>query len=314
MNSRNEFCKYLIMLMYRTCLNNIINQGINSIKLTALIWTLQFHPLLHAQPVAKIIFTPEDREIFTGRLLRFSSQAKLPAGELVIRLGESFIGTPYVAKTLEVQPEQLVVNLQGFDCTTFVESCMALMHCVKMGDTSSAVFSTELMKLRYRKGIPEGYSSRLHYFTEWIVSNARKGYLKDITADLGGVPYDVELDFMSTHSSLYMQLTHDSSLVGEIRSTERSVSAIPFHYIPTDMLDEAENGIRDGDIIAVTSTINGLDIAHTGLALRKEGRIHMLHASSLHKQVEVTSQPLQDYLMENKGMSGVMVIRPLELK
>jgi hypothetical protein len=189
---------------------------------------------------------------------------------------------------------------------------MALMRCVINKDTSCARFSNELLQLRYRKGTPEGYASRLHYFSEWIIYNSRKGYVKDITAELGGESFDVELDFMSSHPALYMQLSHDSSLVREISSIEKKISALPFYFIPREKLQEAERGIRNGDILAITSTVHGLDIAHTGFALWKNDRIYMLHASSLHKKVEITEQPLQEYMQEIKNMSGVMVIRPME--
>lgn len=299
-----------------TSLKGFPERGKNNFTLilVLLILTLQIFTCLQAQNPTEIVFSDEDRKICKEKLTRYSSQDELPSGELLRIIGESFIGTPYVAKTLEVEPEQLVVNLHGFDCTTFVESCMALMRCVKDKDTSCAGFSDELMQLRYRNNVPEGYSSRLHYFSEWIIINSLKGYVKDITAELGAESFDVELDFMSSHPALYLQLSKDSNLVREISKIERKISAFPFFYIPKEKLKEAEQGICNGDILATTSTVRGLDIAHTGFAVWKDGRIFMLHASSLHKKVEVTEQPLQEYLLGIKNMSGVMVIRPLQQK
>ena len=36
----------------------------------------------------------------------------------------------------------------------------------------------------------------------------------------------------------------------------------------------------NGDIIAITTKMPGLDIAHVGIAEYKEGKLHLLHASS----------------------------------
>jgi hypothetical protein len=273
---------------------------------------LQIHSSLHSQTSPGILFPEEDCQICSEKLNVFSSLSDLSPGELVIRIGESFLGAPYVAKSLEAQPEQLVVNLRGFDCTTFLESCLSLTRCVKNKDTSCSGLSKELMDLRYRKGAVDGYVSRLHYFSEWISCNSAKGLVRDVTAELGGETFDLELDFMSTHPALYAQLSHDSSLVSDIRIIEKKVSSLPFSYIPKEKLMQAEQGINNGDILAITSTIRGLDIAHTGFAVRKDGRIYMLHASSLHKKVEITAQPLQEYLQGIGNMSGVMVIRPLD--
>ncbi len=45
----------------------------------------------------------------------------LPIGQLVARIGERFVGTPYAPYTLEVEGEEgLVIELQELDCVTFV--------------------------------------------------------------------------------------------------------------------------------------------------------------------------------------------------
>jgi len=49
-------------------------------------------------------------------------------GNTVVAIGKSFLGTPYVAKTLEIgETEALVINFQGLDCTTFIENVLALL-------------------------------------------------------------------------------------------------------------------------------------------------------------------------------------------
>ena len=68
--------------------------------------------------------------------------------------GRQFIGLPYVAKTLDQhKEEQLVVNLRQFDCTTLVETVLALSECMKRKTPDFTHFCKELALIRYRDGI-----------------------------------------------------------------------------------------------------------------------------------------------------------------
>jgi hypothetical protein len=70
-------------------------------------------------------------------------------------------------------------------------------------------------------------------------------------------------------------------------------------------------GIRDGDIIAATSTVAGLDVAHTGLALWVDGALHLLHAPLVGDSVEISQLPLAERILELSGQDGIMVARPV---
>ena len=96
--------------------------------------------------------------------------------ELVQEIGQGFLGTTYVEKTLEVEgDEPLVVNLVGLDCTTYLESIITLARLAKKGSLSVEGYEKELEFLRYRDGKRDHYPSRLHYFSDWIYENGQKG-------------------------------------------------------------------------------------------------------------------------------------------
>ena len=82
---------------------------------------------------------------------------------------------------------------------------------------------------------------------------------------------------MTAHRTAYPQLA-DDGFVEEIRSRERELTSTARHRIPEDRIAEADPGIRTGDVIAATSTLPGLDVAHTGIAVRVDGRIYLMHA------------------------------------
>ena len=92
-----------------------------------------------------------------------------------LHFARKFIGRPYVAHTLEVyDPEQLVVNTRQLDCTTLVENVTALTLCTYRNLYTWRDYLNALVQMRYRHGKLDGYTSRLHYFTDWIEDNTRK--------------------------------------------------------------------------------------------------------------------------------------------
>jgi hypothetical protein len=246
----------------------------------------------------------------------------LPIGQIVARIGERFVGTPYAPHTLEVEGEEsLVIELQELDCVTFVENVLALARFVRrvpeaMLDDQMGryrpFYSGILQNIRYRSGILDGYPTRLHYFSEWISDKDAMGLVRNLSAELGGVPDEEPIDFMTTHPDAYRQLGEDPTFLPALREIEARLSSQPRHYVPQDRIAEVADRIQDGDLIAATSTVAGLDIAHTGIALWKDGRLHLLHAPLVDGVVEVSEVPLADRVQRIGGQDGIMVARPLE--
>lgn len=259
----------------------------------------------------QITCSPADKKAFENTMDAIEGLGDADFGKTLTAIGRTFLGTPYVAKTLEVgDTETLVVNLQGLDCTTFVENVMAFGLLVKNGQADFPAFTDHLKTIRYKDGELNGYGSRLHYFSEWIANNAQKGLVKDMTSELGGVELDKDINFMGTHRELYPFLKDDDNF-DQILETEERLNAEPFCYVPQDQIEAREELIQTGDIIALATSINGLDVTHTGVAVReKDGRIHLLHASTGSMEVEVTEKPLVDYLKGIKNNIGILVARP----
>jgi hypothetical protein len=221
------------------------------------------------------------------------------------------MGTPYVAKTLEIgDKESLVINLQGLDCTTYVENVLAFGCLLSSGKNSLDDFASILEIIRYKDGELNGYPSRLHYFSEWIANNDKKGLVKDITAELGGKALTKDINFMSTHRELYPFLASEDNFL-KIKASERYLNDRPIHVLAKDKIATQEHLMQSGDIVALATSIEGLDVTHTGFAIRMpDGRIHLLHASSANAEVEISELPLADYLKKIKSNTGIMVARP----
>lgn len=259
---------------------------------------------------AQTVCTPESRAKLESFLAKLESLDKSQSpNELAAEIGQWFLKTEYVEKTLEIPgPEQLVINLQGVDCTTYLESVVALTRLAKQGENSMEAFEHELETIRYRHGKNEGYPSRLHYFSDWLAQNEVKGILTDITQEIGGVEYPNAPSFMTENPQFYPQLS-DPKNVEELKKVEAELAKKSFHYIPKDKIQSLESKIQSGDMIAITTSIKNLDMVHVGFAFERNGRIHLMHASSKNKEVEISSMPLSDYLAANKSQSGIMVGR-----
>ena len=259
-----------------------------------------------------IVCSPIDRTTLEEKIVEMQGLVQPSYGDTLVTIGKSFLGTPYVAKTLEVgETESLVINLQGLDCTTYVENVLAFGTMLRKGEKDLNTFAKTLESIRYKDGKLKGYPSRLHYFSEWIANNNSKGLIKDITADLGGNAMTKDINFMSTHRELYPFLSDEDNYL-QIKASERYLNGRPIYVLAKDKIEAKEHMIQSGDIIALATSIDGLDVTHTGFAIRKEsGRIHLLHASSSNEEVEISELPLADYLNGIRHNTGIMVARPL---
>ena len=232
-------------------------------------------------------------------------------GEVMAAIGQTFVGTPYIPQTLELEgDERLIVNLRELDCVTYVENMLAIARVLRAGTPDYDSFKRELVRIRYRDGVLSGYASRLHYFSEWIADNEEKGIVEDVTLAIGGVRDPGQIDFMSRNAESYRQL-EDPAVVDEIETIEATLSGRERYYIPQDEVHDVAENIRNGDIIAATSTLDGLDIAHTGLALWVDGTLHLMHAPLVGSVVEISELPLADRLIRIDAQDGIMVARPL---
>lgn len=258
--------------------------------------------------------SPDKNADVVAKKFRLAADRSLeaePVGDVMAGIGISFIGTPYVAHTLEVPgPEHLVVNLQGLDCTTFVENVLALSRCVKLKQTSFEAFTKQLQLIRYRSGIIRGYPSRLHYFIDWVGDNEKKGIVRDVTRELGGVPLEKSIDFMSTHPKSYSQLS-SKSVLDSIRVAEQRLSSAEHFYIPKAQVAEVQSKLQSGDIIGLATSISGIDVTHIGLVAVKDGTPYYLHAPLSGGAVQLSKNSLAEYLAGGKA-TGIIVARPTE--
>lgn len=226
-----------------------------------------------------------------------------------------FIDRPYVAHTLEpFDEERVVVNTRQLDCTTFVETVLALKRCRQQATTRFADYVDALQQLRYRGGQLNGYTSRLHYFSDWIDDNSRMGFVAEVQAP--NPPFTavqrLRVNYMSTHPKSYRLLKKFPKMVPTIARQEQQLTGRIYRYIPKSIVGNSQllrQAVRDGDVIAITCSKPGLDIAHLGFAVWQADGLHLLNASMIHKKVVLEPLTLYDYLQQHPSHTGIRIVR-----
>ena len=241
----------------------------------------------------------------------------------VLTLARHFLGVPYVAHTLEVnvdasQPaakdERLVVNTRQLDCTTLVETVVALRLCAQQGKRTWNDYIAMLRQLRYREGKLDGYASRLHYFSDWINDKSAMQLVLDIQRP--NPPFtavqQIAVSYMSEHPQAYRALKAHPELVPLIRRQEQALTGQTARYIPKSEVKNTtlmRQTVKDGDIIAITCNKTGLDIAHLGFAVWHSDGLHLLNASQIRRKVVEEPMSLRYYLSKHPTFIGIRIVR-----
>ncbi len=237
---------------------------------------------------------------------------RLPIGERMKHIGLELLDTPYVGWTLERDPDREFpfCTLEGLDCVTFFESTFNLARILPRKDPKPEDLVEAIRQTRYRGSKVDGYLSRLHYTSEWMADNVRKGFVTDLTKSLpGNEPFDKPIDFMTRHREVYVQLKKHPELMPAIGEMERRVTSMPKRYIPKERIAGIEDRLRSGDIVGITTDTPGMDCSHTGLIMVLEGRARFVHASSVDMKV-IIGPTISEYVAGRKGATGVMFVRP----
>ncbi len=249
------------------------------------------------------------------RLMQRAQAEKLhdrPMSEILQALAEQLLGAEYKAGLLDKSnTETLIVSLTQFDCVLFVESVLAMARGVAVRDYSYDSFVSRIADQRYRNGQINGYCSRLHYFSDWIVDNEKRGTVTNITRTLGGVPLNKTLNFMSRHKSSYPQMASDNATYQCIVGAEAKLDGLKFYYIPQSQIRRAYTQLQPGDIVAIATEIEGLDVTHTGLVYRSpDGSTGLIHASP--SGAVKISPDLETYVGKVESSTGILLARPAD--
>jgi len=220
------------------------------------------------------------------------------------------------AKYAEVAPhpghETLRMELDAFECVSFIEAAIAVARCGWISETTESCFMRELEASRYRSGHMGDYSTRLHYFTDWIGDNERRGRISNLTASFGGKPVQKDFFYITQRvlKRAAMEATERDLLSHAIKATEARLSSTRHSVLSRDSAPRVLNELRDGDLVAFVRERPGLLVHHAGFVYWANGTPRLLHASSYHGRVVITVRDVTNYLLRRPERRGVMIVRP----
>lgn len=266
-------------------------------------------------PASKLFsFQDGNKEIYAELVRKIVKEGwiNLSLNHLMEKIAFEFLGNPYAGGTLDIyETEKCSVYFDKFDCVTFFETVLCMAKTLKRGKSDYTDLLNQIQMTRYRSQVIENYTSRLHYTADWIYFNKRKKNIRDITKDLGGTKINFKTSFMSSNPDKYKALKQHPEYIPIIKSQEETINQRLYYYISKDKLNKNIPGINTCDIIAITTSIEGLDYSHIGFAFKdKDNNIRFLHASSSKKKV-VLDTYLSDYLANIRKDTGITVLRPI---
>jgi len=212
------------------------------------------------------------------------------AGRRIEFLSRQFLDVPYKESTLigaEHTPEMFTINLDAVDCFTYLDYVEAMRR-----SSNFATFKETLKTVRYRDGTVD-YTSRNHFFTDWIESNP---FVRDVTAGVGQ-------EKTRTVRKKLNERGDGTYVVSGIPPANRVVTYIPGRAIDAGIVRR----LRNGDYVGIYSPARGLDVSHVGIVIRVRGKVFLRHASSSSAHRMVIQEDFLNYVA---GKPGIVVLRP----
>jgi len=226
----------------------------------------------------------------------------------------AFLTTPYVNDPLGEGPgakpdPDPTVRYDGVDCVTYVEEVLALSQAPSIDEAEKL-----LQHIRYI-GDQVAYTDRNHFMeSEWIPSNEKKGFVKNVTAQVGGA--DVIHD-VRTFTPEQWKARSDALQLESLPENRRPLGKFDLVALPLDKVEAHAAAIPEGSIVVVAHKSDDKTsnrYSHLGFVVRHDGQVYVRHASSLKKQV--IEDTLAEFVAKNRKykdwpVSGFVFLQPL---
>ncbi len=246
------------------------------------------------------------------KLLRFHTFYPFCYQDVVISLLYSLKDRPYGSGGGRCKPYQTLVNVCSFDCVTLVENLLAMAFTLK--DMANTLYMTDeeifqtylnyLNQMRYYSAEPDSqWENRIFYFTEQMNQLIKRGWVVDIS-NAGGIPFLKPIYYISRNKRKYIGIRDWK----RIRQIERRLSNSTRYYFPLEQLHCYEAIAQNGDIVALTTTVEGLEVSHCGIITVRDGELYFSHAS-LTKRKVVVEEHFRSYLKKRDTITGIIVYR-----
>jgi len=214
--------------------------------------------------------------------------AKEPLNERLRFWAEYFRGYPYLDSPLGEGFERPRIRTDGFDCMTYVETCLALAISESAED-----ILTNLDRIRYRDGVAD-FEHRNHFVSlDWLPNNR---WLLRPLDEFSDTSITRDIDRAAFFEKNGHRLSAESELTGVEHIESRIISPSGFTEISLSRLDCT--------VAMFAGRLDWMVVSHMGLLFAEGDEIILRHASSVHRKV--VELPLSDYFEINRSLRGAI--------
>jgi hypothetical protein len=237
--------------------------------------------------------------------------AKTPAERVsywALTLNPDWVGKLMVLPNrLEIQDVVPLVPL-SFDCTTFVETVMALAR-----SSSSGEFYRRLLDLRYH-GQGSSFFDRNHFpEADWLPNNVGSGAVTDVTnavAEQAGIKVKTETKRINRAGWFEAQMKKGA--FPGLNATEPALAwqtpvSAEVSYLPVDQIDRFVDHLPAGAVVNIVRTNTPKQwvlISHQAVVVRMKGVTYLRHST---RDGLIHTTPLVSYLKSLQGQAWPIV-------
>lgn len=252
----------------------------------------------------------------------FGNSAPLP--RRIEEISSRFLGHPYVLGPLGEGPsgaydKDPLYRFDVFDCTTFVETVMALSLAKDFKD-----FERLMNHIRYKDG-EVSYVARNHFTdADWIPNNVASGFLRDITKTVAGKEGAQTATALIDKASWYRKTNHDC--IGQ--DIVPALVSIPYvaldsifasdGEVNTSVLDRIPSGVvvnvvrPNWNLVETIGT--RMNVSHQVLMIRKGALLLVRQATSVGKKqvVDMDAVEFLRPMLQSATIKGINILEVVE--
>jgi hypothetical protein len=238
--------------------------------------------------------SPEEIDAFLAEAAKTDELARL------MKVSGMFLQVPYTDSPLgegkgNPPDEDPLIRFDAADCTTFLETSMAMARSSSLKEAREV-----LRKIRYTDGRVE-YRRRKHFMmAQWIPQNQAAGFIKDITAQVGGDSVSIAAKRLNAEVWKHRR-TKDSWPELDPADVPDGVFKLPI--ISIDRAQELVDKIPAGTILNVVRVdykSMPVRVTHQGLVVVRRGKRYLRHAARSGYQ-RVVDELLETFLRRNSA-------------
>ncbi len=215
--------------------------------------------------------------------------AETPIKERLRFWGRFFLDYPYIDSPLgegDITPR---IRTDGFDCMTYVETCLALA----LSDSADSILGN-LDRIRYRNGIVD-FEHRNHFVSiDWLPNNSWLLHPLEESAD-SVIERNIDrAGFFEKQGRVFRE---NSGLPAVQSVKSKIITPLRIGEMPPQKLDST--------IIMFAGKLDWLVVSHMGLLFEEDGEVLLYHASSVSRKI--VRLPLGEYFAINFSLKGAIV-------